>query len=76
MLSPRCGADLSRASRQGVEIDTCPECRGVWLDRGGLEKILREESGRLEASRPASLRDPAGTRIQRRRQSTWRRLFD
>ena len=76
MLCPRCGADLARDSRQGVAIDTCPECRGVWLDRGELEKILREESGRLEASRPAALRDPAGTRNQRRRQSTWRRLFD
>lgn len=76
MLCPRCGADLAHDSRQGVAIDTCPECRGVWLDRGELEKILREESGRLEASRPAALRDPAGTRNQRRRQSTWRRLFD
>ena len=45
MLCPRCGADLEHDSRQSVETDTCPECRGVWLDRGELEKIQREESG-------------------------------
>ena len=76
MDCPTCSVSLVMTDRQGIEIDYCPKCRGVWLDRGELEKILREESGRLEASRPAALRDPAGTRNQRRRQSTWRRLFD
>jgi Zn-finger nucleic acid-binding protein len=28
------------ADRQGIEIDYCPECRGVWLDRGELDKII------------------------------------
>jgi len=76
MLCPRCGAELAHDSRQSVEIDTCPECRGVWLDRGELEKILREQSDRLEAPPPADLRHRAGTRRGRREQSTWRRLFD
>ena len=31
---------LVLASREGVEIDHCPKCRGVWLDRGELDKIL------------------------------------
>lgn len=31
--------------RSGVEIDYCPECRGVWLDRGELDKILERASG-------------------------------
>jgi len=35
------------AERQGVEIDYCPECRGVWLDRGELDKII-ERSGALQ----------------------------
>jgi Zn-finger nucleic acid-binding protein len=34
------GATLVMADRQGVEIDYCPECRGVWLDRGELDKII------------------------------------
>jgi len=37
-------ADLTISDRQGVEIDFCPKCRGVWLDRGELDKII-ERSG-------------------------------
>ncbi len=41
MKCPVCnGVDLRIADRQGVEIDYCPQCRGVWLDRGELEKII------------------------------------
>ena len=32
--------DLVMAERQGIEIDYCPSCRGVWLDRGELDKIV------------------------------------
>lgn len=39
MLCPICNVDLMLAEKQGVEIDYCPKCRGVWLDRGELEKI-------------------------------------
>lgn len=37
---PSCIVELKIAERQGVEIDYCPECRGVWLDRGELDKII------------------------------------
>lgn len=41
MKCPICpGVELKIAERQGVEIDYCPTCRGVWLDRGELDKIL------------------------------------
>ena len=41
MKCPVCtGTDLNMTERQGVEIDYCPECRGVWLDRGELDKII------------------------------------
>ncbi len=40
MKCPLCQVDLLVAERQGVEIDHCPRCRGVWLDRGELDKIL------------------------------------
>lgn len=33
---------LSISERQGIEIDFCPECRGVWLDRGELDKIIEK----------------------------------
>ncbi len=42
--------DLTMAERQGIEIDYCPQCRGVWLDRGELDKIIdRSATG---SSRP------------------------
>ena len=40
MKCPNDGAILTMSERSGVEIDYCPECRGVWLDRGELDKIL------------------------------------
>ncbi len=41
MKCPVCKTnDLLMSDRQGVEIDYCPECRGVWLDRGELDKII------------------------------------
>ena len=41
MLCPSCkSVELKMSDRQGVEIDYCPQCRGVWLDRGELDKII------------------------------------
>jgi len=40
MKCPNDGATLVMSERTGVEIDYCPECRGVWLDRGELDKII------------------------------------
>jgi Zn-finger nucleic acid-binding protein len=40
MNCPRCNITLLMTDKQGVEIDYCPECRGIWLDRGELEKII------------------------------------
>lgn len=41
--------ELNIADRQGIEIDYCPQCRGVWLDRGELDKII-ERSGTFVAN--------------------------
>ncbi|WP_443070222.1 TFIIB-type zinc ribbon-containing protein [Sulfitobacter sp.] len=44
MLCPLCQTGLSMSDRNGVEIDFCPSCRGVWLDRGELDKIIERSS--------------------------------
>lgn len=44
MKCPNCQVNLVMSERSGIEIDYCPECRGVWLDRGELDKII-ERSG-------------------------------
>ena len=53
LLCPACRVDLTMADRQGVEIDYCPKCRGVWLDRGELDKIL-ERSAAYETPAPST----------------------
>ena len=45
MNCPICNEQLTMAERQGVEIDYCPKCRGVWLDRGELDKIIERSVG-------------------------------
>jgi Zn-finger nucleic acid-binding protein len=40
MACPICRTPLVMSERQGIEIDYCPTCRGVWLDRGELDKIV------------------------------------
>lgn len=44
MNCPTCNVTLQIAERQGIEIDYCPQCRGVWLDRGELDKIIERAS--------------------------------
>lgn len=40
MKCPSCSETLLMTEKRGVEIDYCPNCRGIWLDRGELEKIM------------------------------------
>lgn len=54
MQCPVCRVSLVMTDRQGVEIDYCPECRGVWLDRGELDKIIERSAAE---SRPARRQD-------------------
>ena len=52
MKCPICkDANLVMTERQGIEIDYCPECRGVWLDRGELDKFI-EHAERQAGDRP------------------------
>lgn len=51
MNCPVCNVALQLAERQSVEIDYCPKCRGIWLDRGELDKII-------ERSEQTSVKSP------------------
>ncbi|HEY0628930.1 MAG TPA: zf-TFIIB domain-containing protein [Sphingomicrobium sp.] len=44
MQCPDCSTLLTMTERQGIEIDYCPGCRGVWLDRGELDKIIERNA--------------------------------
>ncbi|MGZ5286508.1 MAG: TFIIB-type zinc ribbon-containing protein [Flavisolibacter sp.] len=54
MNCPNCNETLVMADRQGVEIDYCPKCRGVWLDRGELDKIIERASDYMGPATPGS----------------------
>ena len=47
-LCPADGTELRRFERSGVQVDACPSCRGVWLDRGELDKIVERQRADLD----------------------------
>ncbi len=81
MDCPRCNAPLRVADRNGIQIDHCPHCRGVWLDRGELDKLIERATGRWgdddsewgDDHRRQAL-PPAGH--ARKREGFFGRLFD
>ena len=86
MSCPVCRVPLVMSERQGVEIDYCPQCRGVWLDRGELDKIIersaREHDAPRAAPAPADRHAPPqdygrhGHHPHKRRKSFLEELFD
>jgi hypothetical protein len=56
MNCPTDGTTLLMSERNGIEIDYCPQCRGVWLDRGELDKIL--ERAKAESAHEAPQAQP------------------
>ncbi len=59
MKCPIDEAELNMTDRQGIEIDYCPQCRGVWLDRGELDKIIeRSTTSPTDNNRAADVHQP------------------
>lgn len=61
LLCPNCNTSMSAVARQAVEFDMCPSCRGVWLDRGELEKLIaagRGDAPAQETAAPRIWREP------------------
>lgn len=73
MNCPRCSVpQLIERDRDGITVDICPDCRGVWLDRGELEKLVQRAVAEIEAAEarwPTSSRPPlpmTGDALERR----------
>jgi uncharacterized protein len=62
MNCPSCSIPLVMSERQGIEIDYCPKCRGIWLDRGELDKIVERSSnetpGNYQPNQPIQPNQP------------------
>jgi Zn-finger nucleic acid-binding protein len=84
MACPVCRTSLVMSERQGIEMDYCPACRGVWLDRGELDKIIERSSSAGPAAglgvppmREARHHDHGERRYHgKRRKSFLEELFD
>ena len=76
MQCPRCEhTQLVMSERRDVEIDYCPSCRGVWLDRGELDKIL--ERSAKEAGAPTDRRErETYYRQHKKKKPWWMEVFD
>ncbi|MFD6054046.1 zf-TFIIB domain-containing protein [Agromyces sp. NPDC060279] len=64
MQCPVDGAVLVMSERSGIEIDYCPTCRGVWLDRGELDKVLERAARELGAQAPQQPAPPQQPQYQ------------
>jgi Zn-finger nucleic acid-binding protein len=61
LMCPNCNASMQEVKRADVAFDMCPTCRGVWLDRGELEKIIaggREDQAAFTRDRDQFYQDP------------------
>ena len=72
MACPVDGTTLVMSERSGIEIDYCPQCRGVWLDRGELDKIIeRNAETSAIAPQPAPQAAPPGYAPPQQQQAPW-----
>ena len=91
MPCPVCRVPLVMSERQGVEIDYCQQCRGVWLDRGELDKIIERSAREAPPAAPPPQQPqafpqaqpyppqghaPYGHKPYKRRKSFLEELFD
>jgi len=76
MQCPVDGTTLVMSERQGVEIDYCPQCRGVWLDRGELDKIIERSAPSPAAHRSAQPQPDYERAPKKRRGSFLDDIFD
>ncbi len=80
MKCPNDGTALVMTGRSGVEIDYCPTCRGVWLDRGELDKIIERSAQTPPAPPQAQVQETSGDSSDRKplkkRGSVLGNLFD
>jgi len=58
LVCPSCRVALVMSERAGIEIDYCPQCRGIWLDRGELDKIIEKSAREAVVTAPAPVPPP------------------
>jgi Zn-finger nucleic acid-binding protein len=72
-LCPNDNSQMQKVSREGVDIDICPSCKGVWLDRGELDKLLMKEREESEKQVQAHQRFQQEVQSFERDPDAWKR---
>jgi uncharacterized protein len=78
LTCPKCHGQMRQYERNGVYVDQCSDCRGIFLDRGELERLIDAEA-RWSAGAPAAsphFDGHHGPRYQKRKKSFLEGLFD
>ena len=65
LTCPKCGGEMRSYERNGVTVDQCGECRGIFLDRGELERLVDAESSHYEREYAGREREEGGHEKQR-----------
>jgi len=76
MQCPIDGTTLVITDRSGIEIDYCPQCRGVWLDRGELDKIIERAAAPAPREQAYDDRDHYDDRPRKKRGGFLSEVFD
>ena len=79
MNCPHCATELLLTERKHIEIDYCPKCRGVWLDRGELDKLLESsgaDHGRTHSDDDDRYHEKGQERNRSKRKSFLSEIFD
>jgi Zn-finger nucleic acid-binding protein len=73
LTCPKCGGEMRTYERSGIVVDQCTECRGVFLDRGELERMIDAEAGHYGDGAPAAAAPEPERYEEQRREEPQRR---
>jgi Zn-finger nucleic acid-binding protein len=73
LMCPNDNSGMQKVTREGVDIDICPTCKGVWLDRGELEKLMTAERSEADAQLQARGRFQEEVKSFERDPDKWKR---
>ena len=71
LTCPKCGADMRSYERNGVNVDQCTGCRGIFLDRGELERLVDAEGAHYERESRERDRDGGGSKPRKSKRKSF-----
>jgi Zn-finger nucleic acid-binding protein len=73
---PKCGSEMRNYERNGVTVDQCAGCRGIFLDRGELEHLIDAENSHYEREQPQRSKEKGGSQRKSKKRSFLENLLE